>query len=293
MCSPRSNAWLCYFQRSLKVRRKIQIIFCFFNLSSSTSQFFAFFYQAQYLAFWQPSGFMTGSVHFHVSNSRSNFLLFWSNSRSGLTGCVHGQLASLQLKISFNLRFSCKKVSALVSSLKTNDCATQPFQSSRFSKKFPSKYAEVEFETVLAQGEICLASSPMVQKIPFVTRIWLFSPRRLSRVLPSFPFDFSVKPQEGRIPHHSFSETFKALLMDTCNTQCNDDNQSPKSDLKLIEILKYNYHQLKQRRRGSAGTGRQGIALDLIFKNHRCTQVLSQVSARKDPSLWFATLCSL
>ena len=208
---------------------------------SSTSDFFAF-YQAQYLAFWQPSGFMTGSVHFHVSNSRSIFLLFWSNSRSVLTGCVHGQLASLQLKISFNLRFSCKKVSALVSSLKTNDCATQPFQSSRFSKKFPSKYAEVEFETVLAQGEICLASSPMVQKIPFVTRIWLFSPRRLSRVLPSFPFDFSVKPQEARIPHHSFSETFKALLMDTCNTQCNDDNQSPKSDLKLIEILKYNYH---------------------------------------------------
>ena len=162
------------------------------------------------------------------------------------------------------------------------------FNPSRFSKKFPSKYAEVEFESVLAQGEICLASSSMVQKIPFVTRIWLFSPRRLSRVLPSFPFDFSVKPQEARIPHHSFSETFKALLMDTCNTQCNDDNQSPKSDLKLIEILKYNYHQLKQRRRGSAGTGgRQGIALDLIFKNHRCTQVLSQVSARLDPSLWY------
>ena len=60
---------------------------CFFNLSSSTSQFFVFFYQAQYLAFWQPSGFMTGSVHFHVSNSRSIFLLFSSNSRSGLTGC--------------------------------------------------------------------------------------------------------------------------------------------------------------------------------------------------------------
>ena len=115
-------------------KSKLSFVFLIYQ-----AQPLSFFYQAQYLAFWQPSGFMTGSVHFHVSNSRSNFLLFWSNSRSGLTGCVHGQLASLQLKISFNLRFSCKKVSALVSSLKTNDCATQPFQSLQIFKEISVK----------------------------------------------------------------------------------------------------------------------------------------------------------
>ena len=151
----------------------------------------------------------------------SCFVAFFSFSFLQLKKLLSSNLFAAQifLKLEIQLQQQRKKVSASCQ-LPQNQwlCKSTAFNLSRFWRR------KIFLENMLfslISKKLCLRNLKSAWQAvrcsirSHLSRGFDFSaPRRLSRVLPSHrverPFDFSKKPQEDRIPHQSFTETFKA-----------------------------------------------------------------------------------